>query len=85
MKKGGGKHLKNFRSKSKGAVVFPNVKIVVFLFFLFVCAFLQKRYKIWAFSQFWPLLFLGILGAKCRVNNWATVGSIIGPHLGSYF
>ena len=41
----GAKKWNNFRSKSNGAVMFPNVKSMVFLFFcfqMFVCVFLQK-------------------------------------------
>ena len=36
-KKEGGKKRNNFPSKSKGAVMFPNVKIMVFLFLGFCC------------------------------------------------
>ena len=67
--------------------MFPNVKIMVFLFLcflMFVCAFLQKHFKIGVSANLGHCCF-GLLGSKCRVNNWATVGSTLGPHVGSYF
>ena len=36
-KRGGAKKWNNFGSKSKGAVLFPNVKMMVFLFFPDAC------------------------------------------------
>ena len=36
------------------------------------------------FSQLLPLFF-DVWGAKSRVNNWSTIGSISGPHFGSNF
>ena len=82
----GGQKAKQLLVKIKGAVMFPNVKIMVFLFLcllLFVCVVLQNHCKNWGFSQFWATVFWGFSGAKSRANNWATVGSIIGPHVGS--
>ena len=82
--KGGGQKVEQLPVKIKGAVMFPNVTIMVVLFFgflMFVCVFLQKHCKNWGSADFGHCF----LGAKSRVYNWVTVGSIIGPHVGSYF
>ena len=62
----------NFRSKSKESIMFPNVRILVFLFSLFVCVFLQKHDKARGFSQCWAQFLLGV----------KKIGSITGPQLG---
>ena len=51
---------------------------------MFVCVFLPKHYKI-GFQPILATVFWAFLGAKSRVNNWATVGSITGPHAGPFF
>ena len=56
----------------------------VFVFLLFVvclCASPKSTLKN-GFSQFGAFL---IVSAKSWVNHWATIGSITGPHVGSYF
>ena len=71
--KKGAKKGNDVRSKSKGAVVFPNVKIMVFLFFcLYVCFFKNTTKR--GFSQFWALFFVDFVVPK--------VVSISGPQLG---
>ena len=52
---------------------------------MFVCVFLQETLKNMGFQPILATVFGGFLGAKSRVNNWATVGSIIGPHVGPFF
>ena len=61
MKKGGNKW-NNFRSKSKGAVMFPNVKFKVFLCFSFCClyvCFFRNTVKIQDFTLSWAFLKIG--------------------------
>ena len=63
---GGSKKWNKFRSISKGAIMFPNVKIMVTLFSFFsdvsMCA-SSKHYKDRGFSQCWPLFCL-LFGCK---------------------
>ena len=37
------------------------------------------------FKNTWATFLFGFLRAKSRVYNWAMVGPITGPHVGSYF
>ena len=63
--------------------MFPNVKIMVFLFFVVVvvCRCVSsKTLKIRVSANFGHC-FLGE-GAKSWVDKWATAGSISGPHFG---
>ena len=57
---------------------------VLFLFLLFVCVLLQSTITIGVSAKFWALFF-GFLSAKRWINKWATIGSISGPYLGSWF
>ena len=45
---------------------------------------LQKHYKI-GFQPVFSHRFWAFWVQKSRVNNWATVGSITGPHVGPFF
>ena len=83
--KGGGEKWNNFWwSKLKGAVIFPNVKIMVFVLFFDVCmcVFFKNTIKRCC-GQCWALFCWG--GAKSWANKWPTAGSISGPHFGSNF
>ena len=85
-KKGGGENVEQVPVKIKGGNYVSkceNYGVFAFCFLVFVCVLLQKHYKNSGFSQFWPLFCF--LDAKARVNNWATVGSITGPHGGPFF
>ena len=86
--KRGAKKWNNFQSKLKGAVMFPNVKIMVFLLFVFRClyvCFFKNTISIGVSANFGHLFFGACLGAKRWVNKWSTLGSISGPHVGSNF
>ena len=83
-----GQKWNNLRPKSKRAIMFPNVKIMVFLFlwFLrFVSLFFKNTIKIGVSANFWHCYCLWFWGAKSWVNNWSTIGSITGPHLPHMF
>ena len=61
--------------------MFPNVKIMSFLFFVgFVCMFLQNA-QIGVSTKFGHCFL--IWGAKSLVNKLSTPGSLSGPHFGS--
>ena len=77
---GGGKKVEQLPVKIKrGNYVFKCENYGVFVFGVF----LQKHYKI-GFRPILTIVF-GFLGAKGRVDNWATVRSITRPRVGSYF
>ena len=74
-KRGGAKKWNNLHVKSKGAVMFPNVKIIVLLFFVrFVCMFIENTIKIGVSTNFRHCVFGGRGGQKA--------GSTSGPHQG---
>ena len=80
--KGGAKKWNNF-PVTKGAIMFPNMKIMV-SFMRFVC-FFKNTMKIGVSVNFGHCLFffcdLGV--QKVGSNKGSTVGSVSGPHFGS--
>ena len=80
--KGEANNWNDFRANSKGAVLFPIVKLIVFLFFSFkVCMNVSSTTLYNAgLSNFGTFLFLG---ANIWINKLSTSRSTIGPHVGS--
>ena len=72
--------------KIKGAVMFPKSYgvFVYFCFLILVCVFLKKKPVDMEFQPILAIVFC-FFGTKSRVSNWATVGSITGPHVGPFF
>ena len=78
MKKGRAKCGTTSGQNQRGQLCFQcenhGVFVFVFCFVMFVCVFLRKAIKI-GFQPILATVFWSFLGAKRRVNTWATVGA----------
>ena len=82
----GGQNWNNFWVTSKGAVMYPNVKVygVCFLCFRAVWVWLfENTIKIGVSAVLGHCFFVKALGAKSGVSKWSTSRSRNGPHGGS--